>query len=219
MAEPTAKEKINALKNREGIFGMGFSLNNNLDLMNLVVLACSGIIIKLFFQENYSKLGNVGPASTTIWGYGLTALALFLMIFMSIYLSKSTSKFRLENTENMFTYYLDLIMNNTLPIILLFGVIMYIIILNFLYYKRINSNLVSDSYHVYTFYISLLLILQISLIVKFMYNSLQKINTDGKLDFDKQNSLIKSASYIVVVINFIFVLMNHILLAFFSTDG
>lgn len=219
MAEPTAKEKINALKNREGIFGMGFSLNNNLDLMNLVVLACSGIIIKLFFQENYSKLGNVGPASTTIWGYGLTALALFLMIFMSIYLSKSTSKFRLENTENMFTYYLDLIMSNTLPIILLFGVIMYIIILNFLYYKRINSNLVSDSYHVYTFYISLLLILQISLIVKFMYNSLQKINTNGKLDFDQQNSLIKSASYIVVVINFIFVLMNHILLAFFSTDG
>ena len=57
-------------------------MNNNLDLMNLVVLACAGIIIKIFFQENYTKLGDVGPATTTIWGYGLTATALFIMIFM-----------------------------------------------------------------------------------------------------------------------------------------
>ena len=66
------------------IFGIGISSNNNLDLLNLIVLACAGIMIKIFFKENYSKLGNIGPATTTIWGYGLTSLALSIMIFVAI---------------------------------------------------------------------------------------------------------------------------------------
>ena len=48
------KEKVNKsefLKERQGIFGFGFSNNNNLDLLNLFVLAFAGIIIKVFFKN------------------------------------------------------------------------------------------------------------------------------------------------------------------------
>ena len=88
----------NTIIEKEGIFGFGLSHNNNLDLLNIVVLACAGIVIKLFFQENYSKLGNIGPASSTIWGYGLTGVALSIMIFMGIYFSKNL--FEVINNSN-----------------------------------------------------------------------------------------------------------------------
>ena len=79
------------------IFGIGLTSNNNLDLLNLIVLACAGIFIKLFFSENYSQFGNAGPATTTIWGYGLTSLALTIMIFVAIsYTNKD------KNDETLF---------------------------------------------------------------------------------------------------------------------
>lgn len=211
------------IKDRKGIYGLGFSTNEHLDLMNLVVLAYSGIIIKLFFQDSYTKLGNAGPASTTIWGYGLTALSLFLMIFMSIYLSgteedKSPS---FENYEGIFSYYISLIFNNTLPILFTLGIVIYIIILNYIYFIRINSNRVSKSYHTYSFFSSLLLIIQISLIVKYMFNMLTSLSgtTVDSSKQSKSNILVKSASFVLVTFNFLFVMIIHILLAFFSTDG
>ena len=87
---PSQREQLDAMINRRGIFGFGFSMNSNLDLMNLVVLAVAGIIVKIFFEENYTKLGTSGPAATTIWGYGLTSISLVLMIFMAIYLTRKS---------------------------------------------------------------------------------------------------------------------------------
>ena len=225
MATATEKERINALINREGVFGLGFSNNNNLDLLNLIVLACAGIIIKIFFQENTSTLGNVGPASTTIWGYGLTSLALFLMIFMSLYLTKRNGiedkKANILETEgNFFTELIKLLMNDSLPIILTLGIVIWIIYLNFTYFERINKGNVTDSYHTYSFFSSMLLIIQVGLIIKYMFNLLARINkVDVKMDTRKQTEMIKSVSYILVVINFVFVMIINILLAFFSTDG
>ena len=209
----SSKTTITDLKNNKGIYGLGFSLNENLDLLNLVVLAFSGIIIKLFFQENYSKLGNIGPASTTIWGYGLTGLAIFLMIFMNLYLKDVRF---IENYINFGN------IKGSIPIFLTLCIIVYIIILNFSYYIRINSNVVSDSYHTYSFFSSLLLVLQISLITKYMYNQLQanfKNNIMPDEKNMKQSTLIENLLYILSLVNFIFVLIIHILLAFFSTDG
>ena len=211
-----ADEKyLSSIEERKGKFGLGFSFNNELDLMNLVVLALCGIVIKIFFKENYSKLGDVGPASTTIWGYGLTSIALFLMIFMSIYISKeSKNKNPIDNSSSILEYFTLLLLNNTIPIVLTLGLIIYIIALNYMYFSRINSNNVSDSYHTYSLFSSFLLIIQIFIIIKLMFNNL-------KTEFDNKNEnfLLKNLSYLLVSINFIFVIIINILLAFFSTDG
>ena len=211
------EQAIQNLAYKKGIFGLGFSIINELDFMNLVILAGAGIMIKLFFQENYTKLGTMGPASTTIWGYGLTATSLFLMIFMSIYLNDNKIQILEEKSYDNFTY-IKLLFNNTIPILLTFGLIVYIIILNFIYFTKINSNAVSDSFHLYSFFSSLLLILQISLIVKYIFNILEKLKSPNDKN-NKQNSIIKGLSYILAIINFIFIFIKHILLAFFSTDG
>lgn len=219
--------RISALANREGVFGFGLSNNNNLDLLNLVVLACAGIIIKIFFQANIDETdGHVGPASTTIWGYGITAFALFIMTFMSFYMSDRNNKFiEKTNKENgisednsFFSSLIKIIMGDGIPIFLTFCVLIYVIYINFVHFNRINKGAVSDSYYTYSFYSSLLIIIQITLIIKYMYNSLNFLNTKSNKD-TKQTTMIKSASYILVLINLVFVMIQHILLSFYSTDG
>jgi hypothetical protein len=225
MSQVSETEKINAMINREGIFGFGFSANNNLDLMNLVVLAVSGIIVKIFFEENYTKLGTSGPASTTIWGYGLTAIALVLMIFMAIYLtttSEQNKKKLLEKGEkdgSVFSYYLSILGSGALPIILTLGLVIYLISLNFIYFTRINSNKVSSSYPIYSLFSSLLIIIQIGIIIKYMFSILNGINTTSPPQKENEQSILKGLGLIVTTINYIFVMILHILLAFFSTDG
>lgn len=220
-------ERFKALANREGVFGFGLTNNNNLDLLNLVVLACAGIIIKIFFQANIDETaGHVGPASTTIWGYGITAFALFIMTFMSFYMNKENKKFiekrnkdnGISNENNFFNSLIQLLMSDGIPIFLTFFVLIYVIYINFVHFNRINKGAVSDSYYTYSFYSSLLIIIQITLIIKYMYNSLNFLNTKSNKD-TKQTTMIKSASYILVIINLVFVMIQHIILSFYSTDG
>lgn len=204
-------KNLSDIEEKKGIYGLGFSYNNQLDLMNLVVLALSGIIIKIFFQENYSKLGDVGPAATTIWGYGLTSIALFILIFMSIHMSEKNP---MEDNKSFLQHYTLLFVKNTIPIVLTLAVIIYIILLNYMYFIRINSNNVSDSYHTYSLFSSFLLIIQIFIIIRLMYNNVRQSK-----DRDRENNILINLSYILVAINFIFVIIINILLAFFSTDG
>ena len=194
---------VQSVIKKEGIFGFGLSHNNNLDLLNIVVLACAGIIIKLFFQENYSVLGNIGPASSTIWGYGLTAIALSIMLFIGIYFSKNLFESKQLDIMALFS--------NVTPIFLTLLVIVYIIYLNFVYFTRINTNKVTPDYHTYSFMSSILIIVQILLISKYLFSYLSA--TD-----DSSREISKNATYILSLVNFIFVLMIHISLAFFSTD-
>ena len=197
---------VQSVINREGIFGFGLSHNNNLDLLNIVVLACAGIIIKLFFQENYSKLGNIGPASSTIWGYGLTAIALSIMLFIGIYVSKNLFEPLDKSPLDVMALF-----SNVTPIFLTLLVIVYIIYLNFVYFTRINTNKVTPDYHTYSFMSSILIIVQILLISKYLFSYLSQTS-------DSSKEISKNATYILSLVNFIFVLMIHISLAFFSTD-
>ena len=203
-AVTTTKDDLN-------IFGIGISSNNNLDLLNLIVLACAGIIIKLFFKESYSKLGNIGPATTTIWGYGLTAVSLTIMIFVAI----SYTNVKGENNELFGTRVTFLAsLGMVAPILLTLLVIVYIIYLNTVYFIRINSNKVTPDYHTYSFMSSSLLLLQIVLISTFLLRTLNK--SDIKEDLSLE--LTKLLTYILAVVNFIFIIMIHITLVFFSTD-
>ena len=197
---------VQSVINKEGIFGFGLSHNNNLDLLNIVVLACAGIIIKLFFQENYSKLGNIGPASSTIWGYGLTAIALSIMLFIGIYVSKNLFEPLDKSPLDVMALF-----SNVTPIFLTLLVIVYIIYLNFVYFTRINTNKVTPDYHTYSFMSSILIIVQILLISKYLFSYLSQTS-------DSSKEISKNATYILSLVNFIFVLMIHISLAFFSTD-
>lgn len=232
------KNLIDYVKNKKGIFGFGLSSNINLDVLNIVILAFAGIVVKIFFQENYSQDGTIGPASTTIWGYGLTAIAMIILLFMCLYLIQYNLKRRCEEQSKCMEEsnglkniedgkgilesfklgsfeYLKLVLSNVLPIFLTLFIIFYIIFLNFMFFNRINSNKVTDSYSSYSFMSTVLIVIQLILIVKYIYSDL-----DSSKDKDsKQIIFSKNLTYILSAINFVFVIILHILLAFYSTDG
>ena len=208
-----SKEKLNAsmIISKQGIFGFGLSHNNNLDFMIIVVLAIMGIIIKLFFPEKFSRLGNTGPATSTIWGYGLTAIALSIMLFMGIYVSKNI----FEKNGN----FVEMLFSNVSPIFFTLLILIYAIFLNFQYFKRINSNRVTNEYHTYSFMSSVLTIIQIGLVSTYLFYYLSNTDTDGGNNLNNMKiELSKNAVYILSIINFLFLMMINISLQFFSTD-
>ena len=200
------KNEAAAEKKKQGKYGFALSHNSYLELLTIVFLACAGIIIKLCFSESSSPDGNMGPASSTIWGFGLTAIALSIMAFMGIYISSQIKKEELN--------FLGKILN-ILPIVLTLFVIIYIIYLNFSFFTRINSNKVTREYHTYSYISSTFLIVQIILISLYLFNSIDKTNREN---YTTRIELYKSGTYILCAINFIFILMIHINLAVFSTD-
>jgi len=210
----TPESEFSRKDKSQGIFGFGLSHNNHLDLLNIVVLACIGIIIKLFFSENYTRLGNMGPASSTIWGYGLTAIALSIMVFMGVNMSNKIFKAEKEITKD--ASFIGISLLNTLPIVLTLFVIMYTIFLNFSYFTRINTDKVTRDYHTYSFMSSFLIIVQIILISTYLFNNI--LNDNNRPDIATKIELSKNITYVLCVVNFIFIFMIHISLAFFSTD-
>ena len=209
---PGSRDKLDAtmIISKQGIFGFGLSHNNNLDFMIIVVLAGMGIVIKLFFPEKFSRLGNTGPATSTIWGYGLTAIALSIMLFMGIYVSKNI----FEKNGN----FVEMLFSNVSPIFFTLLIIMYAIFLNFQYFKRINSNRVTNEYHTYSFMSSVLTIVQIGLVTTYLFYYLSNTDKDGSDLNNMKIELSKNAVYILSVINFLFLMMINISLQFFSTD-
>ena len=214
---------IQAMSEYRGIFGMGISTNYYLDLLNLSILALAGIMIIYFFQENFSKSGTTGPARTTIWGLGLTTFAVFFMIFISI-----SDKFnpKEEKSSGLFSKIINIILNDSLPILIVFILLIYAIYLNFIYFKKINRNNVSNTFATYSLYSLIFFVIQICISVKYLYNELQyrymvpKPNQDSIKNKSKETtSLIKNISLILGTINFLFIVIMHILLEFFSTDG
>lgn len=218
MGDETKESLEKKKKELTGIFGFGLSNNIYLDILNIVILAFTGIIIKIFFQENFSKDGTVGPASTTIWGYGLTCIALIILIFISFYLIKRPGILEEQEKKISVFEYLKMTIRDVLPIFLTLFIIFYIILLNFIFFNRINSNRVTDSYHSYSFISTILIIIQLILIVKYIYVDLEKQDIELS-EKDLTTVLSKNATYILSTINFVFIVILHILLAFFSTDG
>lgn len=225
-------EKLDAIVDRAGIFGFGFSFNNKLDMLNLLMLCIAGIIISIFFPETITQTGHSGPATTTIWGLSLSIISLFLLIFMSIYFSnyKNNTKNILDvksknnnNSDGFFTQVLNIIMNDyTFPIIILIGLLIYIVTLNFIFFKKINSGKVSSDYFTYKNFTMILILIQIGLVCKYMYE-LYDLNV-AKSDINNNNiqknlAIIKSILYILLSISWIFIFIIHIILSVFSTDG
>lgn len=220
-------ETIIDIKNLKGIFGMGLSTNPYLDLLNLFVLGITGIIITFFFKENFTRGGESGPARTTIWGYSLTAISVMILFFISLGInihiknnSESDKTKKIKNVNEDFVLYeiLKYIINSNLPILLLFGTLIYLIVLNFLFYNKINAKNVAESYYQYLNYSSIIFIILLVLIFKYIHSLVSKVLNNNVND-EKNNKLIQSVSLVLCTINLIFIFMMHIVLSFYSTDG
>jgi hypothetical protein len=159
-----------------------------------------GILIKIFFTISGSSV--IGDATTTIWGYGIVALALFALMFITFSLA---TKMNDQNKGSIFNF-IKLLISNSLPIVATLSILIWIITLNSVYYNKINANKISNEYYQYSNITLFLIIAQLSV----LFMSLQGGPSQNKM---------KYTTYFFTVLNLIFVGIMNIILKFFTTDG
>ena len=193
-------------KNAFGLFS-----NTKLEIITMFALACIGILIKLCFNTKTENSGQSGSASATIWGYGLSSIALISLLFINIGLTNKEQM----NKKELANSILDFIKNSA-PSLLLIGILISIIILNYNFYKRINIGKIPIEFTSYSFISSLLLIIQMVTFYQYvnitmLKGSLHKVSV--------KESALETIMYLLSVLNFIFIVIMYILLHFYTTDG
>tara|TARA_Y100000389_G_scaffold186794_1_gene207547 strand:+ start:4948 stop:5550 length:603 start_codon:yes stop_codon:yes gene_type:complete len=200
---------MSELKQSQPFYQSLLSTNRNLEITNLFGLLVGGVIVKIFFSSQ-------GVASASIWGYGLSALATFLLVIISF-------AFKSKINFNDKGYTLSESINSMIPPFLLLIILIWAIMLNVSNFDAVNKSNLPKEYGQYSFISSFLIIIQI--ISLFIYFN----NKYGLLFFSqtqerrlKEKIKIVDATetiYILFLFNAIMLGMMQIVLEFFTTDG
>lgn len=196
--------------------------NNNVpyDVTTLLFLAVSGIIFKLFFSAAPSKLGEIGPASSVIWGYGLTAASLsgLLIVLYAISTRRVINMGLLAN--------LKLILKNSFPIVATLIVLAWIIVLFVTYSRTINQGVSAPQFNQFSLFSTILLCIQMAIVIKYILDKIGiKVGPSNISNpiFNKMHDIISGEMSnlitIITLLNLIMVGMMQVVLQFFTTDG
>ena len=196
----------------EGLFS-----NKKLEVYSLFALSVLGIFFKMFVPQNNEMSGEQGSATTTLWGYGMSTVAILCILFITyglanrdIMSSKNFSKDIKDGFFNNAGYILG--EGNIFVIVLV--LLSLILVLNYVYYQKINIGIVPESFNQFNYVSNLFMLIQFLLLFQFINLHL--------LTSTKDNStigVITAATYFLSTINIIFVIIMYILLKYFSTDG
>ena len=107
---------------------------------------------------------------------------------------------------------------NIVPLILFTGIILWIIYQNTIYFNKINSGHVAESYITFDVAVNLLLLVQAGVI--YAYINQQMLCAKQMSQYSE--ALSKYGPYIaifVAIISIVCMVLNEIILRFFSTDG
>ena len=200
---------------------MSSTTNTEYDIHNMIGFSTVGILIKLFFGSQTDD-GSSGPASASIWGYGVVVLAIIsiLVIFISL-----ASKITSIQDYDVFKF-LKTLVKYTLPSLLTLIVLIWLITVNVIYFKRINQGKVADEYYSYSTITTFIVIFQIIALFKYLTDNLSTINSQisrdvvtGNDSFNISNDKMAYVTYFLTFLNFLFIGIMTIVLEFFSTDG
>lgn len=183
---------------------MSINIKDSYTVNCFMAFAIVGLIIKLFFQSGITKDGNSGPANAAIWGYGVVALSIFAVMFISFALASNLSNLNNSSTLG----FIKTLLGSSLPCLLTLLILFWMITLNTTYFTRINQGKLSSEYSQFSMITTILLIVQIYVLFSYI-----KDQAAGK------TSSMSTAVYITTFLNIIFISMMNIILKFFSTDG
>jgi hypothetical protein len=192
--------------------GMEYLINS------MLIFAIIGISIKVFFGNVTSPDGSYGRANATIWGYGLVALSILAVMFISYAVHDKIMTIENKGLTGIIGF-LKSFLSSSLPSVLTVIILLWIITLNAFYYTRINKGQVAKEYYQLSAGTSLLFVFQIICLFQMLKLYLSgKTGTGGNDDIITQ-SRISIATYFITAINLIVAGMMTIILQFFSTDG
>jgi hypothetical protein len=182
---------------------------NNFNTTIFVLLSIIGIIIKMFFNNNYTNDGSTGPATSNIWGYGMIAFSVLGLLFIKFTIANQQK----EDSGNSLSYLFELY-SHAIPSLMLLLLLLWLIMLNSYYFKSINMGKVSSEYNIYSGVSTFVIILQIYIVYKSIKSDISEPSNNVFL-----NRLLTLLSYLLTISNAILIGILTIILKYFSTDG
>jgi hypothetical protein len=179
------------------------------DINNMILLAFVGICIKLFFGSDTSKDGSSGRASSSIWGYGVVALAMMVILVISFALA--SNKFRFLPDMSTLDFFKG-VLQESFPALFTLIILFWLITLNLTYFKRINTGLVPSEYFLFSNTATFLVIFQLIALFKYLKNRM----SDEK---SAETTRLGFGVWFLAFLNLVLAGMMNITLEFFSTDG
>jgi hypothetical protein len=186
---------------------------------SMLLFSLVGMCIKIFFGNITSKDGSYGRANATIWGYGLIAISVITVMFVSFALFSQIDAIKQNNIQSSIINFIKTFINSSGPALLTALTLCWIIYLNITYFERINRGAVASEYYQLSVGTSFLFLFQIVCLFQYLkvYLDSQKDPKDKSLQ--STQSRLTFATYFIASINLIVAGMMTIILEFFSTDG
>tara|TARA_R110002073_G_scaffold4066_4_gene27269 strand:+ start:1021 stop:1599 length:579 start_codon:yes stop_codon:yes gene_type:complete len=185
------------------------------DSTNMMVFAFVGILIKLFFGNNTTADGSSGPASSAVWGYGIVALSIFSILFITFALATQMTAVSQYNTMD---FIMKLVQGSLVPFLMLL-ILVWLISINLTFYKRINEGNVASEYNQFSTVSTILVVVQLMVLFKYLKDAF-KVEKGGQNGLGgAHKSQMASITYVLTALNVIFIGMMNIVVAYFSTDG
>lgn len=187
---------------------------------SMLLISIVGMSIKIFFGNNISKDGSYGRANSTIYGYGIVAFSILVVMFISFAIFDKVRKIENKGMFDSLFGFIKTFMTSSAPALLTVLILLWVITLNSSFFTRINQGKVAKEYYQLAAGTSFLFLFQILAIFQYLktYIGIKTKTTDDK-DAAMTISRLAFATYFMCAINLVVVGMMTILLNFFSTDG
>ena len=204
--------------------------NSEFDVNNMLVFAFIGICIKLFFGQNNSADGSSGRASSTIAGYGVVALAVMVVTFISFSLVKGNKKSN-SSTDlkgvfagpSAFFQVLKEVLHKSFTSIVTLSLLAYLIVLNITYMKRINQGSVPTEYYAFSHATTVLIIFQVFALFKSIKDKVTKsriqANNLGDNSIKDNSDRMEFVIYFIGVLNIVVTGITNVILEYYTADG
>lgn len=205
-----------SVDNYSGKEAFGLFSNIKLEIYSLFALASLGIFFKMFVIQKNDMTGNAGPATNTLWGYGLSSICILCILFIIYGLdgNNMSSKNFKGNTNDGYIRNTIYILSQGTILLLVLIVMILILVLNYIYYQKINIGVIPYSFNKFNYISDLLMIVQF--IILFQYINIKVFK--GK-DNNVISNIITSSTYLLTTLNIIIIILMYILLKYYSTDG
>ena len=181
----------------------------------MLLFSIVGMCIKIFFGNETSKDGSFGRANSTIWGYGLVAISVLTVMFVSFALH---AKINTILNSGIFQF-LKTFLTSSGPAMLTIITLMWILSLSISYFKPINKGTASKEYYQLSTGTSFLFVFQLICLFQYLNLTVKMMKNEQEPNDKVAQTRYTFATYFIGAINLIVVGMMTILLEFFSTDG
>ena len=190
-------------------------------ISSMLLVCIVGMSVKIFFGAEISSDGKYGPANSVIYGYGIVALSVLTLIFISYAVHDRIGNVERKGNPASLIEFIKSFLGTSLPSIFVVTELVWIITLNINYYTNINKGMVAPEFYKLTSGTTLIFIFQLTCLFQYLkYYIKRKTDPNSFSGEDKSSeSKYAFATYFVTTINLILIGMMSIILQFFSTDG